>query len=228
VQVYSFIARINGFKQIRSFSKSGLYPLKNVKKNHLIHIVYALLIISVISPAFAENESNLFIRADQKIFDFIHDETPRVRFIGHSMEGITKLGDSETALGVMLFLVAFGDEHNFKTGKLMTVAFSGTSIAIFALKQTFRRTRPLEKKNAGLNSSFPSGHAGVAFTIATVISKQYPRLKVPLYIGAALVGISRIYLGRHYPSDVLVGATIGTLTATEVVRHKEIFLKWQF
>ena len=144
------------------------------------------------------------------------------------MEDITRLGDSKTALGMMLFLVAFGNEQNFETGKLMTVAFSGTGIANFVLKQVFHRTRPLEKRISGLNSSFPSGHAGTAFTIATVLSSQYPRLKIPLYIGAVLVGISRIYLGRHYPSDVLVGAAIGTLTANQVLQHKEFFLKWQF
>jgi undecaprenyl-diphosphatase len=198
-----------------------------MKKNHLIHTIYVLLIIAVISPAFAKDESNFFIRTDQRIFDFIYYETPRTQVLGHTMDGITKLGDDESALGLALLLVAFGNEHQFETGKLMTVAFSGTGIAIFALKQIVRRTRPLEKK-AGLSSSFPSGHTGNAFALATVISNQYPRLRIPLYLGATLVGISRIYLGRHYPSDVLVGAAIGTLTATEVVRHKEFFLKWQF
>jgi undecaprenyl-diphosphatase len=222
--------------------------ITKMKKNHLIHTIYVLLITAVISPAFAmadflqlrgtkqsaqspvknkQDESNLFIRTDQRIFDFIHDETPRTQFLGHAMEGITELGDDEAALGLTLLLVAFGNEHQFETGKLMTVAFSGTDIAIFALKQIVRRTRPLEEK-AGWDSSFPSGHTGTAFAIATVLSNQYPRLRIPLYLGATLVGISRIYLGRHYPSDVLVGAAMGTLTATEVVRHKEFFLKWQF
>ena len=199
-----------------------------MKKNHLIHTIYVLLIIAVISPASAKDESNLFIRTDQRIFDLIHDKTPRTQFLGSAMEGITELGDDETALGLTLLLVAFGNEHQFETGKLMTVAFSGTGIAIFMLKQIARRIRPLEEKVAGLNSSFPSGHAGTAFAIATVLSNRYPRLRIPFYLGATLVGISRIYLGRHYPSDVLVGAAIGTFTAFEVVRHKEFFLKWRF
>jgi undecaprenyl-diphosphatase len=200
-----------------------------VNKNHLaIQIAYILLIIAVISPAFAQDESNLFIRADRRIFDFIHDETPRIRFLSDAMEGITDLGDNQTVLGLTLLLVAFGNESQFETGKLVTVAFGGTSIAIFALKQVVRRARPLEKKSAGLNSSFPSGHAGTAFAIATILSHQYPRLKIPLYLGATLVCLSRIYLGRHYPSDILAGAALGTFTATEVVRHKEFFLTWQF
>lgn len=196
-------------------------------KKYLVQTTCILLIIAAISPVFAEDESNLFIRTDRRIFEFIHDKTPRTRVLGRAMEGITELGDDETVLGLTLLLVAFGDEHQFETGKLMTVAFSGTGITIFLLKQAVRRIRPLEEK-AGLSSSFPSGHTGIAFTTATVLSNQYPRLKIPLYLGATLVGISRIYLGRHYPSDVLVGAAIGTLTATKVVRHKEFFLKWQF
>jgi len=200
-----------------------------MKKNHLTtQTIYVLLIIAVISPAFAKDESNLFIRTDQRIFDLIHDETPRIQFLGRVMEGITELGDDETALGLSLLFVAFGNEYQFETGKLMTVVFSGTGITIFMLKQIARRRRPLEEKVAGLNSSFPSGHTGNAFALATVLSNQYPRLRIPLYLGATLVGISRIYLGRHYPSDVLVGAAIGTFTAFEVVRHKEFFLKWRF
>ena len=200
-----------------------------MKKNHLTtQTIYVLLIIAVISPAFAKDESNLFIRTDQRIFDLIHDETPRTQFLGRAMEGITELGDDETALGLSLLFVAFGNEYQFATGKLMTVAFSSTGIAIFMLKQIARRRRPLEEKVAGLNSSFPSGHTGNAFALATVLSNQYPRLRIPLYLGATLVGISRIYLGRHYPSDVLVGAVMGTFTAFEVMRHKEFFLKWRF
>ncbi|HIE25670.1 TPA: phosphatase PAP2 family protein [Candidatus Poribacteria bacterium] len=199
-----------------------------MNKNHLtIQIVYILLIIAVISPAFAKDESNLFIRADRRIFEFIHDETPRIRFLSDAMEGITELGDSQTVLGLTLLLVAFGNEYQFETGKLVTVAFGGTSIVILALKQMVRRARPLEKKAAGLNSSFPSGHAGTALAVATVLSNQYPRLKIPLYLGATLVCLSRIYLGRHYPADVIAGAVVGMFTATEVMRHKEFFLQFE-
>jgi undecaprenyl-diphosphatase len=200
-----------------------------VNKNRLaIQLAYILLIIAVISPALAQDESNLLLRADRKIFAFIHDETPRIRFLSDAMEGFTNLGDNQTALGLTLLLVAFGNEQQFETGKLMTVAFGGASSAIFALKQVVRRPRPLAEKSAGLNSSFPSGHAGTAFAIATVLAHQYPRLKIPLYLGASLVCLSRIYLGRHYPSDILAGAAIGTFTAIEVVRHRAFFLKWQF
>ena len=57
--------------------------------------------------------------------------------------------------------------------------------------------------------SFPSGHATVAFACATVLALAVPRLAVPLYVLAAVVAFSRVYVGVHYPFDVLAGALLG-------------------
>lgn len=61
--------------------------------------------------------------------------------------------------------------------------------------------------------SFPSGHATVAFACATVLALAVPRLAVPLYALAALVAFSRVYVGVHYPGDVLAGAVLGVALA---------------
>ena len=57
--------------------------------------------------------------------------------------------------------------------------------------------------------SFPSGHATVAFAAATVLAFALPRLAVPLYLLAAAIAWSRVYVGVHYPLDVLAGAVLG-------------------
>jgi undecaprenyl-diphosphatase len=57
--------------------------------------------------------------------------------------------------------------------------------------------------------SFPSGHATVAFACATVLALAVPRLAVPLYVLAGLIAFSRVYVGVHYPLDVLAGAVLG-------------------
>ena len=59
--------------------------------------------------------------------------------------------------------------------------------------------------------SFPSGHATVSFACATVLALAVPRLRVPLFALAALISFSRVYVGVHYPSDVLAGAVLGLL-----------------
>ena len=57
--------------------------------------------------------------------------------------------------------------------------------------------------------SFPSGHATVSFACATTLALAVPRLRIPLYALAALIAFSRVYVGVHYPLDVLGGAVLG-------------------
>jgi undecaprenyl-diphosphatase len=57
--------------------------------------------------------------------------------------------------------------------------------------------------------SFPSGHTAAAFVMVSILGSFYPVLLLPLVILASFIGISRVYLGVHYPSDVLAGAILG-------------------
>jgi membrane-associated phospholipid phosphatase len=104
----------------------------------------------------------------------------------------------------------------------VTLAATGINAGITTiLKYSINRNRPfitypeITKKSAAGSPSFPSGHTSSAFATATSLSLAYPKwyIIVPSYTWAGSVGYSRMHLGVHYPSDVLVGALIGTGSA---------------
>jgi undecaprenyl-diphosphatase len=88
------------------------------------------------------------------------------------------------------------------------------------IKKGIKRNRPY-KAVSGVHQrvspsdqfSFPSGHTAAAFVIATLTSNFFPVIAVPGFTWASLVGFSRIYLGVHYPSDILAGLVIGIFCA---------------
>lgn len=95
------------------------------------------------------------------------------------------------------------------------------NLAIYAvLKYGIGRPRPFDScpdiracARALDRFSFPSGHTLHAVAFAVLLSHHYPGLAPPLWAFAVLVAASRMVLGLHYPSDVLVGAMIGAVTA---------------
>jgi membrane-associated phospholipid phosphatase len=85
----------------------------------------------------------------------------------------------------------------------------------YGLKQVVHRTRP----DGSNDMSFPSGHTSNAFAWATVANRHYgPRVGVPAYLAAGLIGASRIRKDKHYLSDVVAGATLGYVVGRTVVR----------
>ena len=89
------------------------------------------------------------------------------------------------------------------------------------LKHKVRRDRPFERI-AGMRYlikppdrfSFPSGHTAAAFLMGTLTSWFYPELSIPAFIWAATVGLSRVYSGVHYPTDVFAGMILGMASAS--------------
>jgi membrane-associated phospholipid phosphatase len=99
-----------------------------------------------------------------------------------------------------------------------TIAGLGLNTAItFGLKYTVNRKRPyvtypdIQPYQRDADPAFPSGHTSFSFCTATSLSLCFPKWYViaPAYAWAATVGYSRMYLGMHYPTDVLAGAIIG-------------------
>ena len=83
------------------------------------------------------------------------------------------------------------------------------------IKPVFRRARPAVDRGAlvvgvrPLDHSFPSGHSASSFAAATALSIYYPKAAPLAFTLATGVGLSRVHLGVHYPSDAAVGAVVG-------------------
>lgn len=67
------------------------------------------------------------------------------------------------------------------------------------------------------SSAFPSGHAATSFACATVLACVYPRAAAGFYLGAAAIAYSRVYVGVHWPADVLAGAMLGVCVGLLVI-----------
>ncbi|MBI4015884.1 MAG: phosphatase PAP2 family protein [Candidatus Aenigmarchaeota archaeon] len=102
-----------------------------------------------------------------------------------------------------------------KAGLTLLFGLAVDIVTIVVLKTAFHRPRPFEvfelRLPAGgeIGSSFPSGHTQTAFMAATILGSFYRKARWPLFALSILIGFSRLYLGVHYPLDVLAGALTG-------------------
>lgn len=108
-------------------------------------------------------------------------------------------------------------DYKFSVRVLATIASTDLLVEQI-IKKRFRRRRPYIKLIRAMvvgrkpNSwSFPSGHSTLAFVGADLFARKHKKFRKLFYGFAALVGFSRIYLGFHYPSDVLIGAGTGII-----------------
>jgi membrane-associated phospholipid phosphatase len=113
------------------------------------------------------------------------------------------------------------EKKYLKHGLMQLEAMAINGLITLSMKELIKRPRPFETYqeidplvSAG-SYSFPSGHTSSAFNTATSLTISCPKwfFVVPAYTWASLAGYSRIHLGVHYPSDVLIGAIVGSVTA---------------
>ena len=137
------------------------------------------------------------------------------------MKDITNLGNAGI-LWILITIVLLLDKNTRTVGYMSALALIGSLIVDnIILKNLVARTRPYEVVD-GLklliekqsDYSFPSGHTGSSFASAIVLWKELPKkYGVMAFIVAILIAYSRLYVGVHYPLDVLAGVVIGTVLA---------------
>ena len=107
---------------------------------------------------------------------------------------------------------------------LCILGYVAVDNSVALLKSLFARPRPYDElQNVRLlvactgSFSFPSGHAAASFAVASIIGHYSGRTAIPAFVIACLVAFSRIYVGVHYPSDVLGGAVWGGITGGVII-----------
>jgi undecaprenyl-diphosphatase len=103
---------------------------------------------------------------------------------------------------------------------LAAAAVAIADLSARGLKEAFGVERPSSRYaepkplvHAPHDPSFPSGHAATSFAAATVLTAAVPRLAPVWVLLAAAIAFSRVYVGVHYPLDIVGGAVVGTLIA---------------
>ena len=125
---------------------------------------------------------------------------------------------------IIVLYIYFAFESTLSKPFLLSalVAFPIERCLYHLLKQALKRDRPYNKIDdvhfrvrPPDEFSFPSGHTTSAFLIMTLLSNFFhvPAIQIGTFAWASMVGVARVYLGVHYPTDVLAGALLGILTA---------------
>ncbi|MBI5887162.1 MAG: phosphatase PAP2 family protein [Deltaproteobacteria bacterium] len=169
--------------------------------------------------------------------DFIAGTIPQTPSLVSASRVMSFAGNGIVLAGICILIFFTG--LVFKSQRIKYSGLDGFYSALLAgafvqiLKAAFERPRPayagrfvmelLENPAffdaSGRFNSIPSGHTTVSFAVAYALGRNYPRLRIPLYAAAALVAASRVYLGSHFPSDVVAGAILG-LTAGWLITAK--------
>jgi undecaprenyl-diphosphatase len=134
----------------------------------------------------------------------------RVGFLDGVFVALTHAGSAGTVWLVAAAAVALlrGRPRVFV---LVAAADLVAALAANGLQRAFGHHRPDVSRLVALphTHSFPSGHATTSFACATVLAVLEPRLRIPALVLAAAIAYSRLYVGVHFPADVLAGAALG-------------------
>jgi len=128
----------------------------------------------------------------------------------------TRLGDGWIWYSVGIILLLFGGDLRFTAFAAGATAEAATVALFRILKKTSKRKRPCQlEAHCWANVlppdqfSFPSGHSMSAFAIAIPLCIFYPELQAPLLALSLSIAVSRVILGMHFVSDVVVGSLLG-------------------
>lgn len=217
--------------KIREFIIKGSQRIRNMDLALLIACLCLVLGTWAFVALASEVKEGETRAADERFIELLRNkEDPQLpvgpAWLRHAMRDVTALGSPVVLTGLTAALLGLLLlQRHYSSALVLITAVAGAGLINFSLKRFYDRPRPelLAHMDHVTSQSFPSGHSlystAVYCTIGAIGSRLVRRKRVKIYLLAVsltlafLIGISRVYLGVHYPTDVLAGWTVGLVWA---------------
>jgi membrane-associated phospholipid phosphatase len=189
------------------------YFWRGLQSHRVLAMMLLIFIMLAVSLVWSAGQ-----RLDTRVFLLLNLRGSRPLWLDRLMLVFTQFGSGYFALGLALILYLFGPRL---LGYELMLGTLSLWMIVEILKFIVNRSRPFIRLTQtrilgfrALGRSFPSGHTSQAFFMATLVTQHLHAnfwIALLFYSLALLVGITRMYVGAHYPRDVLAGAILGSV-----------------
>jgi undecaprenyl-diphosphatase len=172
---------------------------------------------------------------DWRLEHWIYDVSLHHHWVGSLFHGIEAVSIPVMVIltGLLWFLARPGGDRKWKLACASGYAAAALAYIVnFVIHHIHDRARPYEAHairhpwSSSTDSSFPSDHTSLSFAIAFAVLAFDTVAGVVFLAVAAIIGVGRLFIGAHYPGDVLAGVLVGLVSAFVVVKLLRPFVSW--
>ena len=172
---------------------------------------------------------------DWRIERAIYDVSLHHHWVGSLFHGVEQASIPLMVVitGVLWFFARPGGDRKWKLACASGYASAALGYVIaYVIHHLYDRARPYEAHairhpwSSSTDASFPSDHTSLSFAIAFAVLAFDTVAGVVFIVVAAIIGVGRLFIGAHYPGDVLAGVGVGLVAALVVVRLLPRFVAW--